>query len=163
MQRLIPETLHQGIEIIERDDFVGLPGVLELGGVIFDRWRADKAMIGSCTNGGYDDLLAAALVIRAARALGLTKAARELLIFPGSLGVRERIEVAESRLGGESVAGVFRSIGGNIRQSWCGPCFGQGPDGVARPWRHRPRRHDHSARPAHGGVSVASAIRPHVS
>src|SRR6185503_9251926 len=27
----------------------------------------DKAMIGSCTNGGYDDLLSAALVIKAAR------------------------------------------------------------------------------------------------
>ncbi len=112
-----------------------------------ERVGFDKAMIGSCTNGGYDDLLAAALVIRAARALGLTKAARELLIFPGSLGVRERIEVAESRLGGESVAGVFRSIGGNIRQSWCGPCFGQGPDALVkgqraittfnRNWTHR--------------------------
>ena len=30
----------------------------------------DKAMIGSCTNGSYDDLLQAALVLRAARARG---------------------------------------------------------------------------------------------
>jgi len=26
---------------------------------------------------------------------------------------------------------VFRSVGGEIRQSWCGPCFGQGPDALA--------------------------------
>jgi 3-isopropylmalate/(R)-2-methylmalate dehydratase large subunit len=91
----------------------------------------DKAMIGSCTNGGYDDLLAAALVIRAARSRGLTKAAREFVVFPGSGGVRERIETPEPRLGGESVGEVFRSIGGGIRQSWCGPCFGQGPDALA--------------------------------
>jgi len=97
-----------------------------------ERIGFDKAMIGSCTNGGYDDLLSAALVIRAARAKGLTKAAREFVIFPGSGGVRERIERAEPRLGGESVAAVFRSIGGGIRQSWCGPCFGQGPDALAK-------------------------------
>ena len=32
-----------------------------------DRITFDKAMIGSCTNGSYDDLLQAALVLRAAR------------------------------------------------------------------------------------------------
>ena len=31
-----------------------------------ERLTFDKAMIGSCTNGSYDDLLQAALVIRAA-------------------------------------------------------------------------------------------------
>ena len=25
---------------------------------------------------------------------------------------------------------MFRSVGGQIRQSWCGPCFGQGPDAL---------------------------------
>src|SRR5687768_17715155 len=34
-------------------------------------------------------------------------------------------------LGGESIAEVFRSLGGQIRQSWCGPCFGQGPDALS--------------------------------
>ena len=33
-----------------------------------ERITFDKAFIGSCTNGGYSDLLEAALVIRAARA-----------------------------------------------------------------------------------------------
>src|SRR5262249_55258951 len=35
-----------------------------------ERITFDKALIGSCTNGGYDDLLTAALVIRAARGRG---------------------------------------------------------------------------------------------
>jgi 3-isopropylmalate/(R)-2-methylmalate dehydratase large subunit len=90
----------------------------------------DKAMIGSCTNGSYDDLLAAALVIHAARAQGVKKAAAEFVIFPGSGGVARRIREADPRLGGESIAQVFESIGGQIRQSWCGPCFGQGPDSL---------------------------------
>jgi 3-isopropylmalate/(R)-2-methylmalate dehydratase large subunit len=92
----------------------------------------DKAMIGSCTNGGYDDLLSAALVLRAARAKGVTKVAREFVIFPGSGGVKLAIERPDARLGGESIAEVFRSVGGGIRQSWCGPCFGQGPDSLTK-------------------------------
>jgi 3-isopropylmalate/(R)-2-methylmalate dehydratase large subunit len=90
----------------------------------------DKAMIGSCTNGSYDDLLAAALVIRAARRQGATKTAKAFVIFPGSGGVSRQIERPDPRLDGESIAGMFRSVGGEIRQSWCGPCFGQGPDAL---------------------------------
>ena len=90
----------------------------------------DKAMIGSCTNGSYDDLLQAALVLRAARDQGRRKVEREFAIFPGSGGVGRQIEAADPRLGGESIAEVFRSVGGQIRQSWCGPCFGQGPDAL---------------------------------
>jgi 3-isopropylmalate/(R)-2-methylmalate dehydratase large subunit len=91
----------------------------------------DKAMIGSCTNGSYDDLLQAALVLRAARAQGAKRVEREFAIFPGSGGVGRQIEAADPRLGGESIAEVFRSLGGQIRQSWCGPCFGQGPDALS--------------------------------
>jgi homoaconitase/3-isopropylmalate dehydratase large subunit len=90
----------------------------------------DKAMIGSCTNGGYDDLLSAALVLKAARARGLTQAVKEFVIFPGSGAVKAQIENPDPRLDGESIAQVFRSVGGQIRQSWCGPCFGQGPDSL---------------------------------
>jgi len=98
-----------------------------------ERITFDKAMIGSCTNGGYSDLLAAALVIRAARAKGLTRVTKgtEFVIFPGSDAVKKQIEGPDSRLAGESVADVFRSVGGEIRRSWCGPCFGQGPDSLA--------------------------------
>ena len=95
-----------------------------------ERITFDKAMIGSCTNGSYDDLLQAALVLRAARGIGVTKVGREFCIFPGSGGVGRQIELGDARLEGESIAQVFRSVGGEIRQSWCGPCFGQGPDSL---------------------------------
>jgi 3-isopropylmalate/(R)-2-methylmalate dehydratase large subunit len=97
-----------------------------------ERITFDKALIGSCTNGGYDDLLSAALVLVAAREQGLTKAARQFVVFPGSGGVKRQIEQPDPRLGGESIADVFRSVGGQIRHSWCGPCFGQGPDALEK-------------------------------
>ena len=90
----------------------------------------DKALIGSCTNGSYDDLLQAALVLRAA-GRGGAKTQKELKVFPGSGGVARLIERPDQRLGGESIANVFRAAGAVIRQSWCGPCFGQGPDQLA--------------------------------
>lgn len=95
-----------------------------------ERIPFDKAYIGSCTNGSYDDLLQAALVLMAARKSGLTRAARDFVIFPGSRGVKITIENADPRLGGESIAQVLRSAGGQIRDSWCGPCFGQGEDAL---------------------------------
>jgi len=96
-----------------------------------ERISFDKAMIGSCTNGSYDDLLSAALVLQAARREGFRKTAKAFAIFPGSGGVKQRIEAPDPRLSGESIAEVFRSVGGEIRQSWCGPCFGQGPDALS--------------------------------
>ena len=99
--------------------------------VATEHLRFDKAYIGSCTNGSYDDLLQAALVLRAARAEGRTKAATDFVIFPGSGAVKDRIEQPEPRLGGESIGAVLRGAGGEIRASWCGPCFGQGPDALA--------------------------------
>ena len=53
------------------------------------------------------------------------------MIFPGSRGVKQLIEAADPRLEGESIAEVLRGAGGQIRESWCGPCFGQGPDALA--------------------------------
>jgi 3-isopropylmalate/(R)-2-methylmalate dehydratase large subunit len=99
--------------------------------VATERIRFDKAMIGSCTNGSYEDLLGAALVLQAARRAGHDRvAAPEFLVFPGSGAVKQRIERPDPRLGGESIADVFRGAGGHIRESWCGPCFGQGPDAL---------------------------------
>jgi len=96
-----------------------------------ERLTFDKAMIGSCTNGSYDDLLQAALVIREASRQGAKVAAREFKVFPGSGGVSRQIERPDQRLGGESIANVFRAAGAVIRQSWCGPCFGQGEDALS--------------------------------
>src|SRR4029079_12582754 len=95
-----------------------------------ERLHFDKALIGSCTNGSYDDLLQAARVLRAARAKGVTSAVREFKVFPGSGGVGREIERPDQRLGGESIADVFRGAGAVIRPSWCGPCFGQGEDAL---------------------------------
>ncbi|HEY6931578.1 MAG TPA: aconitase family protein [Thermoanaerobaculia bacterium] len=95
-----------------------------------ERIGFDKALIGSCTNGSYDDLLSAALVLAAARGQGFRRSAKSLAVFPGSGGVRREIEKPDPRLAGESIAEVFRSVGGQIRESWCGPCFGQGPDAL---------------------------------
>ncbi|HKQ60061.1 MAG TPA: aconitase family protein [Candidatus Polarisedimenticolaceae bacterium] len=115
--------------------------------VAAERLGFDKAFIGSCTNGSYEDLLQAALVVRAARDAGRERTAREFVIFPGSGGVKRAIEQPDPRLGGESIASVLRSVGGQIRESWCGPCFGQGPDALQagqraitsfnRNWRNR--------------------------
>ncbi|HEY6614493.1 MAG TPA: aconitase family protein, partial [Vicinamibacterales bacterium] len=71
----------------------------------------DKALIGSCTNGSYDDLLQAALVLHQARRKGVTKATRPLVVFPGSGGVARAIEHPDPRLDGESIAEVFRKAG----------------------------------------------------
>ena len=97
-----------------------------------ERITFDKALIGSCTNGSYDDLLSAALVLVAARKHGLRKATKEFVVFPGSGGVGRQIEQPDPRLGGESIATVFREAGGEIRRSWCGPCFGQGQDALVK-------------------------------
>jgi len=96
-----------------------------------ERLVFDKALIGSCTNGSYDDLLSAALVLDGARQRGFTKVATPFLIFPGSGGVARAIEHTDPRLHGQSIADVFRAAGGEVRQSWCGPCFGQGPDALS--------------------------------
>jgi 3-isopropylmalate/(R)-2-methylmalate dehydratase large subunit len=97
-----------------------------------ERLTFDKAMIGSCTNGSYDDLLSAALVLVAARKKGLEKVVKEFVVFPGSGGVKLQIERPDPRLDGQSIADVFRGVGGEIRSSWCGPCFGQGPDALEK-------------------------------
>ena len=48
-----------------------------------ERLTFDKAMIGSCTNGSYDDLLTAALVIRGAGSTAPSRAAKEFVDLPG--------------------------------------------------------------------------------
>ena len=71
-------------------------------------------------------------MVRAARQAGLIRVPEgvRFVIFPGSGTVRQQIERPDPRLGGESIADVFRAAGGEIRQSWCGPCFGQGDDAL---------------------------------
>ncbi|MEK7284329.1 MAG: aconitase family protein, partial [Chloroflexota bacterium] len=128
--------IDEELDLAELVPFIARPfspgNAFPAGEVARERITFDKAMIGSCTNGGYDDLLEAALVVYHARQKGATTAASEFVIFPGSGEVKEQIEHPDPRLGGESIAEVFRSVGGQIRMSWCGPCFGQGPDALRK-------------------------------
>src|SRR6266568_5116410 len=66
------------------------------------------------------------------REKGTTRAAKEFVVFPGSGAVKRDIEKTDPRLDGESIADVFRAAGAEIRESWCGPCFGQGPDALKK-------------------------------
>jgi 3-isopropylmalate/(R)-2-methylmalate dehydratase large subunit len=97
-----------------------------------ERITFDKAFIGSCTNGSYDDLLQAALVAKRALEAGFKASTVPFIVFPGSIGVKRMIEEPDQRLGGDSVAAVLRNLGAQIRDSWCGPCFGQGPDALTK-------------------------------
>jgi 3-isopropylmalate/(R)-2-methylmalate dehydratase large subunit len=47
--------------------------------------------------------------------------------FPATDVARERITFDKAL-----IAAVFQSVGGEVRQSWCGPCFGQGPDALQK-------------------------------
>src|SRR5581483_661099 len=134
-----PDAVYEIDETVDLSDVAPMiskpfsPGnAYPAGEVAREHITFDKAMIGSCTNGSYDDLLTAALVIRAARKHGAEKTAKPLVVFPGSGGVAKLIERPDARLDGKSIADVFRSVGGEIRQSWCGPCFGQGPDALLK-------------------------------
>jgi 3-isopropylmalate/(R)-2-methylmalate dehydratase large subunit len=144
IQELPYPQIRQGANAIyEIDETLDLSGIVPMiakpfspgnaypaAEVARERLTFDKAYIGSCTNGSYEDLLEAAYVIQAARKAGFKKAARDFVIFPGSRGVKMMIENSDPRLNGESIADVFRSVGGQIRDSWCGPCFGQGTDAL---------------------------------
>ena len=90
-----------------------------------ERLTFDTAMIGSCTNGGYADLLQAALVLQAATGASGTRAAVPFLVFPGSGGVAapdrasrctarrpiDRRRAARHGRRDPSVAGVARASG----------------------------------------------------
>lgn len=114
-----------------------------------ERIKFNKAYIGSCTNGGYEDLYQAALVFQLAKEKGLHHITQgvDFVIFPGSSTIKHHMENPEPGLNGESIADIFRYAGGEIRDSWCGPCFGQGSDALKegevavtsfnRNWRNR--------------------------
>ena len=113
-----------------------------------ERITFDKAMIGSCTNGSYDDLLQAALVLRAARDQGAKKVEREFAIFPGSGGVGRQIEVA----GSASRRGVDRRRVSLGRRA--------DPPVVVRPMLRAGSRRPHS-RPARDHVVQPQLAEPH--
>jgi 3-isopropylmalate/(R)-2-methylmalate dehydratase large subunit len=132
----VPWEMDEELDLSEVEPLIAKPfspgNAFPASEVARERIPFHKAFIGSCTNGGYSDLLEAALVIKGAKELGAQKATMEFVIFPGSGAVKQDIERTDARLGGESIADVFRSVGAEIRESWCGPCFGQGPDALIK-------------------------------
>src|SRR5260221_7283763 len=124
-----------------------------------ERLTFDKAYIGSCTNGSYDDLLQAALVVRHARDAGHTKTATDFVVFPGSGSVKDAIERPDARLGGESIGDVLRSVGAQLRMSWCGPCFRQG-DAALEPGHRAITRVNRNWQNRMGGAAEAALPTP---
>jgi 3-isopropylmalate/(R)-2-methylmalate dehydratase large subunit len=76
--------------------------------------------IGSCTNGRYEDLQAAAQVLRGRKVASGVR----LLIVPGSQKIKQQAE--NSGLGD-----IFRAAGADWRESGCSMCLGMNGDTVA--------------------------------
>ena len=74
------------------------------------------ALIGSCTNSSYEDLFAAANLVKQALGKGLRPKV-PLLINPGSEQVRYTAER-------DGILGTFKEFGATIMTNACGPCIG---------------------------------------
>lgn len=99
--------------------------------IMKQRIKFQKAMIGSCTNGGYTDLYQAALILYLASMKGYKYISKcNLIIYPGSKTVRHKITYPDKQLGNQSILDIFCMFGAKVREPWCGPCFGQGEDAL---------------------------------
>lgn len=78
----------------------------------------DKVFIGSCTNSRYEDLKAAASVVRGKRIAGNIKRA---MVVPGSGLVKKKAEA-------EGLDQVFRDAGFEWREAGCSMCLGMNAD-----------------------------------
>ena len=136
IHKLTLQILHRQIDISSISTMISKPfhpsNAFTAEEVAKERIKFNKAYIGSCTNGGYEDLFQAAFILYQARKKGINKISDgiDLVVFPGSRQIKHKIEEPDSRLKGESIAQIFYSVGGEIRDSWCGPCFGQGADAL---------------------------------
>lgn len=75
--------------------------------------KIDQAAIGSCTNGRYSDMAAAAKILRGKKvAPGVN-----LVVFPASKRILEKMEA-------EGLTKLFRDAGAIVTNPGCGPCFG---------------------------------------
>ncbi len=79
--------------------------------------KIEVSLIGSCTNSSYQDLAAAAAVVRDALAAGMQPKAR-IIVNPGS----ETIKATAER---DGLLAVLRKAGAVIMANACGPCIGQ--------------------------------------
>lgn len=79
--------------------------------------RVSSALIGSCTNSSYEDIMRAAHVAKQAKAHGV-KIKSPLLITPGSDQIYKTIQR-------DGLLEVFTSVGATVLANACGPCIGQ--------------------------------------
>ncbi len=79
--------------------------------------KISAALVGSCTNSSYEDIVRAAAVAREAMAMGV-KTRVPLLITPGSEQVYATIER-------DGLLDVFNQFGATVLANACGPCIGQ--------------------------------------
>ena len=75
------------------------------------------ALIGSCTNSSYEDIMRAATVVRSALDQGL-KAKCNFFVSPGSMQIYETIER-------DGLLQTLTEFGGTVLANACGPCIGQ--------------------------------------
>jgi 3-isopropylmalate/(R)-2-methylmalate dehydratase large subunit len=80
----------------------------------------DVVFIGSCTNGRYEDLEAAASVLKGRKVAPGVR----LLIVPGSQQIKQQAELS-------GLADIFRAAGADWRESGCSMCLGMNGDTVA--------------------------------
>ena len=81
--------------------------------VSVDSDRITDAFLGACTNGRYDDLVAAAEVLKGHK----VHPEVNLIVIPASRRVFERAM-------DDGILQVFIKAGANVESSNCGPCFG---------------------------------------
>jgi len=75
--------------------------------------RINQVVIGSCTNGRYDDLAIAAKILKGHKVAPQTR----MLIFPASSKVYRQAL-------GQGLVGIFMQAGAVVMNSGCGPCLG---------------------------------------
>lgn len=75
--------------------------------------RINQVVIGSCTNGRYDDLAIAAKIMKGRKVAPQTR----MLIFPASSKVYRQAL-------GKGLVGIFMQAGAVVMNSGCGPCLG---------------------------------------
>lgn len=75
--------------------------------------KVNQVVIGSCTNGRYDDLAIAAKILKGHKVAPQTR----MLIFPASSKVYRQAL-------GKGLVGIFMQAGAVVMNSGCGPCLG---------------------------------------
>jgi 3-isopropylmalate/(R)-2-methylmalate dehydratase large subunit len=75
--------------------------------------KIQQVVIGSCTNGRYDDLAVAARILKGRKVAPHTR----MLIFPASSRIYRQAL-------GKGLVGIFMQAGAVVMNSGCGPCLG---------------------------------------